>query len=105
MVKAIENHSDITIKEVRKIVPNKNNDQQLRYYSTKKKRESIRQMGKPTLGEFRASAQNLDKVDVLLCGYCHKEDDESISEKVMWVVVQSAISGCICCVYKDKDNN
>ena len=30
-------------------------------------------MGKPTLGEFRALAQNLDKVDVLLCGYCHKE--------------------------------
>ena len=42
-------------------------------------------MGKPTLGKFRASAQNLDKVDVLLCGYCHKEDDESISEEVMWV--------------------
>ena len=37
MVKAIENHSYITIKEVRKIAPNKNNDKQLRYYSTKKK--------------------------------------------------------------------
>ena len=41
--------------------------------------------GKPTPGEFRASAQNVDKVDVLLSGYCHKEDDESISEEVMWV--------------------
>ena len=51
MVKATENHLKITLKEVRKVAPNKNNDKQLQYYFTVQRKKATYQ----TNGETYAS--------------------------------------------------
>ena len=82
MTKVTQQHPEIKINEKREIPPNKNSDKQLRYFSTKKKKQTAAQgMGKPSLEEYKSSVQCLEEQDIFVCGYCHKEDDSSSSDK------------------------
>ena len=74
------------------IAPNNNAQKQLRYFSTKNKKTKGSQIAKPNPGQISKVKQTLEEVDILICGYCNKEEDRlayQSSDQIYWVACDS----------------
>ena len=70
----------------RKILPNKNAEKQLHFFSTKRvKSRGTLKLNKPSLMEVKASKKELKGSDTTCCGVCFKENDERGEDLVDWV--------------------
>ena len=85
MTKAILNQQEAKLTVTKTIPANKNSEKQPRYFSTKRKCKKSIQISKPTPEEFKTSENTLNTTNVLVCGYCFKEDDSSSSEDILWL--------------------
>ena len=68
--------------------PNARLEPQVRYHSTKKKREKLKSLSKPSTAQTIQAKEMLESGDVRLCSVCLKEDDEEQTEEVEWHKVQ-----------------
>ena len=68
-----------------KIAPNSNHIQQLRFFSTKKKRNTRKRWAKPTRDEEETTKTKMAKTAIKVCGVCWQEDDKKNSEHISWI--------------------
>ncbi len=67
----------------RKIPPNSNNETQLKFFSTKKRRVvATKTISKPSSTEVIKQRINLQNIEPKICGVCLKEDDSNNDELV-----------------------
>ena len=74
-----------TLKQLHAPPPNASHSQQLRFYSTKKKRQLAPRWSKPSSNEYQAARKKICTADVKLCAVCWKEDDTNNSNEVLWI--------------------
>ena len=68
---------------------NANSDVQFRFKSTKRKKESTRQtLSKPNKDEMDTCIENLDEIEVNVCGICLQTNDGCHSSFVDWIECQ-----------------
>ena len=66
--------------------PNANMENQVRFYSTKKSREpQNKAIRKPTPTEAAGAKEDLNKIEVSVCGVCLKYDDKDSGALINWV--------------------
>ena len=67
--------------------PNACNKKQLRFFSTKRKRNcTASKMKKPSHEEQKSASQSLQAMDVTVCAICWKEEDENNTEEdILWI--------------------
>lgn len=87
MSRAMKEHSsDIRLAVKRKIPPNRNQEKQLRVFSTKKKKLCATQaLSKPSIAESNKQIDNLKKNDPKFCGVCLQENDCSQTDIIDWI--------------------
>ena len=69
---------------------NANSDVQFRFKSTKRKKESTRQtLSKPNKDEMDTCIENLDEIEVDVCGICLQTNDGCHSSFVDWIECQN----------------
>ena len=70
----------------KRYAPNSNNEKQLRFYSTKKRRVTKSRWAKPTADEVSKCKETLmDVSEIQVCGICYKEEDNTFSQIVDWL--------------------
>ena len=70
----------------KRYAPNVNNEKQLRFRSTKKRRVITSRWAKPNQEEIEKCKENLmDISETQVCGICYKEDDYKHSQIVEWL--------------------
>ena len=70
----------------RKILPNSNNQKQLKFFSTKKPRLSVtKRISKPSNAQANEQRAFLRNVDPQVCGVCLKETDTKNSDIIDWM--------------------
>ena len=65
--------------------PNSNSEQQVRFHSTKKKREQKARVSKPSEEELVSCQGDLEKVEIKVCGLCLFETDNQDGDDVDWI--------------------
>ena len=65
--------------------PNSNSEQQIRFHSTKKKREQKARISKPSEAELVSCQDDLEKVEIKVCGFCLFEADNQDGDDVDWI--------------------
>lgn len=85
MLKALPNvQKRLPVK--RKIAPNSNNEKQLQFFSTKKKRLSVtNRISKPSHAQANEQRTKLSEVEPKFCGVCLKESDSRSSTTIYWI--------------------
>ena len=75
--KTLSNHNEISLVPKRKIAPNENNERQMQFYSTKKKRKITKSIiSKPSVSESTSVKQTLIETEPIFCGMCMMENDK-----------------------------
>ena len=86
LLKATQTREETDVFPVRKRpAPNANSDKQLRFRSTKKKRDKGSRWAKPDEEEMSLGKRRLEQTDVEVCGVCFKQNDPSNSEVIEWI--------------------
>ena len=70
----------------KRVAPNSNNEKQLRFYSTAKRRKVSSRWAKPTGAEVEKCQEDLMNIEAKVCGICYKEDDlNTCLQEVDWI--------------------
>ena len=87
VIKALQvnRNPQLSIIPRKRVAPNANNEKQLRFHSTIKKRKIVSRWAKPTEAEVEECRENLMDIEVKVCGICYKEDDSSTCSQVHWM--------------------
>ena len=88
VIKAIENNSNSrshTLPQKRCFPPNKNADEQLRFFSTKKRKVASTHLSKPSYTGSQQCKSHLLSIDTTFWGVCLQDDNCSKDELVDWV--------------------
>ena len=88
VIKAMPQQETITHKlpVKRSYAPNSNHEQQLTFFSTKKKRLSLSQaISKPSMNQLQKQKSKLKSEEPKFCGVCMKENDASNSNVIDWI--------------------
>jgi len=76
---------NVAFKANKKVAPNSNSENQLRFYSTKKKRTCSKRLSKPTDMELTTCQDELDKVEISVCAHCLLDTDEQQGTPIDWI--------------------
>ncbi len=88
LMKALEENSEAStvLQKRKRYAPNANNEKQLRFQSTKKRRLATSRWAKPTKEEVEQCRKRLmEDNEARVCGICFKEEDGRFSEKIQWL--------------------
>ena len=88
--KHITNNTLITHKRT---APNSNIEQQIRFHSTKWKREQKARVSKPCEEELLKSCLDLKKVEIQVNGFCMLETDNQYGDSKKWIQCDT------CCIW------
>ena len=77
--------TDNTFTARKRSAPNSNSEQQVRFHSTKKKREQKARVSKPSEEELVSCKGNLENVEIKACGLCLFETDNQDGNDVDWI--------------------
>jgi len=69
----------------KRVAPNSNSENQLRFHSTKKKRTCRKRLAKPTDMELTTCQDELDKVEISVCAYCLLDSDDEQGTSIDWI--------------------
>ena len=65
--------------------PNTNAEKQIRFKSTKKKRiSSVTSLSKPDEQQKEKCIEQMDEIDIVVCGLCLREEDRNSQSLVKW---------------------
>ena len=78
-------HSAVEIPVRKRPAPNQNMEKQLRFNSTKKKRQKKPRLAKPSLQELENCIDELDDTEVAICAICMKPNDHTIGMTIDWL--------------------
>ena len=69
----------------KRVAPNSNSENQLRFHSTKKKRTCKRRLSKPTDMELTNCQEEFDKVEISVCAQYLLDSDDEDQASVDWI--------------------
>ena len=80
------NNSDSEVFKVQKrVAPNSNSENQLHFYSTKKKRTCRKRLSKPNDLELTSCQDELEKIEISVCAHCLLNNDEEEGTSIDWI--------------------
>ena len=87
VLKVMQSYKKRTLQVKNKYPPNKNSEKQIRFFSTKKKRQATSlSLTKPSLEEVKAGKEKLQAIHPHFCGICLKEEDRNTrNEQILWI--------------------
>ena len=106
MISSFDKHQRSVLPQKRKLAPNTHIEPQLRFVSTKKKRQKATRLAKPSNDEIAKCIVSLDDVEIEVCGICFRENDSiSYCSTVHWIqCYECDMWFHSSCVALDKEN-
>jgi len=112
ILKATPSQKTTTFNVRKRVAPNSNSQQQVRFHSTKKKRRTQKEgISKPSDDQLTKCLIELKHTQIRVCGLCLKENDTQSSQIQQWVqcdncdiwyhqsCVKTDLNDSFCCKY------